>query len=94
MTSAQLIKILRMRAKETQGDLAKAINVSRSYVSEFENERCSPSLKLMKDIAKHYGVPAFLVAAPDLIGHPQDDDPLKPVYDAIMMALGRLLTGG
>lgn len=49
------IKLLRKAKKEVQADLAAALDVSRSHVTNIENGKDAASLETLIAIATHYG---------------------------------------
>lgn len=50
------IKLLRITQKEVQAELAAALDVSRSHITNIENGRDAASLETLIAIADHYGV--------------------------------------
>ena len=46
------LKKLRLKKKMSQGDLAKALDVDRAYISNIENGRMNPTLSTLEKIAK------------------------------------------
>jgi len=46
------LRKLRLQKKLSQGDLAKALNVDRAYISNIENGRMNPTLSTLEKIAK------------------------------------------
>ena len=56
MTIGKRIKYLREKNKETQKDLAEAINLSQDAVSKIENGRVELTIQNQLLIAEHYGV--------------------------------------
>jgi len=50
------IKELRKAKGETQADLAKALNVHQTAVSQWEKGRTTPDVELLPIIAEHFGV--------------------------------------
>ena len=51
------LKFLRKQNKLTLLDLGKAINVSKSALSDYENGKSTPSLVVLELISKHFDVP-------------------------------------
>jgi len=51
------LKFLRKQNKLTLLDLGKAINVSKSALSDYENGKSTPSLVVLELISKHFNVP-------------------------------------
>lgn len=52
MSIGQNIKSIRKERKYTQNELAKRANISRTYLSDIENDRYNPSIDTLLDIAK------------------------------------------
>jgi len=50
------IRELRTARQLSQGDLARAIIVSRQTVKAIETERCTPSLPLALALARYFGL--------------------------------------
>ena len=50
------VRRIRLRKELSQGDLAKRLNVHRSYVSGIERGIRNPSLKVIERFAKALGV--------------------------------------
>jgi putative transcriptional regulator len=51
------VRELRTARQLSQGDLARAMNVSRQTVNAIETERYTPSLPLALALAKYFGLP-------------------------------------
>ena len=51
------IKELRNQLGLTQAEFAKKANISRTYLSDIENNRYNPSIDTLENIAKHLEVP-------------------------------------
>lgn len=58
MTIGERIHLLRKRNRETQKDLADAINVSFTAVSHWEMELQEPNAYAIREICKHYRISA------------------------------------
>lgn len=52
-----VIKKIRKSKKISQGDFAKSIGISQTYLSQIEKERRTPSFAILKKIGKHLHVP-------------------------------------
>ena len=52
-----LVRELRTERGLSQGQLAKAVNVSRQTVNSIEQERYTPSLPLALALARYFGTP-------------------------------------
>jgi DNA-binding XRE family transcriptional regulator len=50
------LRRLRLKKKLSQGDLAKALNVDRAYISNIENGRMNPTLSTLEKIAGALGI--------------------------------------
>lgn len=53
------VKIIRKAKKFTQEELAKKMNISRSYLSDIENNRKNPSSKTIDSLSGKLGVSMF-----------------------------------
>ena len=49
------LKSLRKYKKMTLEDLAEAVNVSKSAISDYENNKFSPSLAFCRKVAEYFG---------------------------------------
>ena len=54
----QALKLLRTFHELKQGELADALGVSNSYVSELERNNREPSLSIIKKYAEFFDIPA------------------------------------
>lgn len=50
------LRKLRIKAKMSQGILAKKLGVDRAYISNIENGRMNPTLSTLEKISKALGV--------------------------------------
>ncbi|GIN88660.1 hypothetical protein J6TS2_50460 [Heyndrickxia sporothermodurans] len=50
------IASIRKSKKITQSELAKKLNINRSYLSEIENGKAKPSVRMLERIAAELGV--------------------------------------
>lgn len=53
------LKDIRKKDKKSQEEFAKRIGISRSYLSDLENNRKSPSINTIKEIAEKAGVSTY-----------------------------------
>lgn len=60
VTIGKTIKHLRTAADQSQGQLARALDVTSSYLSLVEHDKREPSLSFLKQAAKHFEVPVGL----------------------------------
>lgn len=51
------MKRIRTAKRITQGDISRALNVARSFVSNIENGKTNPTLATMTKLARVLGVP-------------------------------------
>lgn len=51
------LKTIRQYHRLSQSDLAKQIDVSRSYINEIERKKKEPSLEILKKYSKRFDVP-------------------------------------
>lgn len=56
MSIGKNISLIRKSKKLTQANLAKEIGISRSYLSDLENDRKNPSAKTLKNLAEKLNV--------------------------------------
>jgi transcriptional regulator with XRE-family HTH domain len=61
MQYGKVIKLLRVSNSISQISLAKKLEVSRSYLSQVENNRKSPSLSFLKEVANFFQIPLALL---------------------------------
>lgn len=59
MTIGSNIKAIRKERKLKQGELAKSMGISRSYLSDIENDRKNPSIKTLESLAEKLNVTVF-----------------------------------
>ena len=52
------MKRIRAKKKMSQGDIARALEVDRGYISNIENGKKNPTLATIDKLAKVLGVPA------------------------------------
>ena len=57
-TLGQNIKRIRLRRKMSQGDICRAINMDRSYMSAIEGGKVNVTLSVLEKIAHALGVSA------------------------------------
>jgi transcriptional regulator with XRE-family HTH domain len=50
------LRKIRLKKEMSQGDLAKALNVDRAYISNIENGRMNPTLSTLEKIARVLGI--------------------------------------
>ncbi|SMO65832.1 helix-turn-helix transcriptional regulator [Solitalea koreensis] len=60
------IKLLRKRAKKSQGDLAEQLGVSRAVLNSYENRIANPPLELLVKISRHFGLSVDVLLKTDL----------------------------
>lgn len=53
------IKEIRVKKKISQGDLAKQLDISQTYLSQIEKNKRKPSMDLMENISKVLGIPVY-----------------------------------
>jgi len=73
MGLGEKIKLIRMKKKMSQSDLAKAAVVHQKNISKYENDGVVPSALVFKEIAKSLGVTADYLLGNEL------DDVIKDV---------------
>jgi transcriptional regulator with XRE-family HTH domain len=57
-TFGKKLKEIRLKKKLSQGDIARTLNVHRSYISGLERGRRNPSLLTVQKVAKALGINA------------------------------------
>ena len=63
----QTLKVLRSKAKQTQSDVAKAIDVDRTTYAKYESGASEPSIEMIQRLARHFGVTiAYLMGEPEI----------------------------
>lgn len=60
MDAGRLIKLLRTAGEITQGELAKELGVTQTYLSRVENGRREPGMNLIRKASHRFGVPMAL----------------------------------
>lgn len=74
------IKKFRKELNLTQSELAKKSNISRTYLSDVENDRYNPSLDTLKDIASALSLDTEIL----LTGQKQQNKAVRiPVYSSV-----------
>jgi transcriptional regulator with XRE-family HTH domain len=68
MKTGSIIKVLRTLEGMRQGLLAQRLGVSRSYLSQLENNKKEPSLSLLKVVSREFKMPIALLI------HEEDDE--------------------
>lgn len=65
MSIGQNIKSIRKKRNLTQTKFAQSLNISRTYLSDLENNRKSPSIDTINKIAKKLNVPTMHLLTQD-----------------------------
>ena len=73
MNTGHIIKLIRTADGLGQGDLAKKLNVSRTYLCQIENGRKQPSLSFLKQFSCQLSVPLPLLVAGEQIQNGNDE---------------------
>lgn len=80
MSIGRNIKKFRKELNLTQSELAKKSNISRTYLSDVENDRYNPSLDTLKDIASALSLDTEIL----LTGQKQQNKAVRiPVYESV-----------
>ena len=66
MHTGQIIKLIRTIHGIGQGQLAKKLRVTRSYLCQIENGRKKPGLELLKNFSREFDVPLPLLFLSDV----------------------------
>lgn len=85
MKSGKIIQLLRTAEGTSQLELADKLRVSRTYLSQIENNRKQPSLAFLRDVAKVFKVPLVLLLT-------IEDDFDSNLFDELKKILSNILT--
>lgn len=85
MNSGKIIQLLRTAEGISQLELADKLKVSRTYLSQIENNRKQPSLSFLRDVAKVFKVPLVLLLT-------IEDDFDSDLFDEMKKILSNILT--
>lgn len=85
MKSGKIIQLLRTAEEISQLELADKLRVSRTYLSQVENNRKQPSLSFLRDVAKVFKVPLVLLLT-------IEDDFDSNLFDELKKILSNILT--
>lgn len=78
------LRELRRRRKMSQGELADAAGINRSYLSMIENGHSSPTMEVVERLAKALNVPIWqLTAAVEERHYTYDTDEVFEMYDGL-----------
>ncbi|MGX7593665.1 helix-turn-helix domain-containing protein [Planococcus plakortidis] len=77
MTIGSNIKAIRKERKLKQGELAKSMGISRSYLSDIENDRKNPSIKTLESLAEKLNVTVFYLTSGNKMLSDLTDEDLK-----------------
>jgi len=73
MTTGTIIKLLRTADGQSQTDFAEELGVSRTYLSQVENDRKQPSLAFLRTVSERLAIPLALLLADDSPGSQSND---------------------
>ncbi len=83
-TFAKRLKMLRSAEGLTQGQLAEALCISRSCISNYENEARYPDYETIKQMADFFGVFVdYLIGGSDSVEVPIKKDDVKDYEDIL-----------
>ncbi len=85
MKSGTIIRLLRTAESIPQIDLANKLGVSRTYLSQVENNRKRPGLLFFKEVSKTLDVPLVLLLS-------IEDDLDSEIYNELRRILSNILT--
>ena len=51
------LRLVRVFHNQTQGEVAKALDLSKSYISEVENEKKAATVDTLEKYSTHFGIP-------------------------------------
>ncbi|RDW20059.1 hypothetical protein CWR48_04870 [Oceanobacillus arenosus] len=83
MSIGDNIKAIRKERKLTQEQLAKVMNISRSYLSDIENNRKNPSSKTIEALAEKLNVSMFYITTGKKTLNDLDDSELKKQIESV-----------
>ena len=83
MTIGENIRKLRKEKKFTQQRLAKEIGISRSYLSDIENNRYNPSSKTLEMFAEKLNVSMLYLTTGKKTLNDLNDDELKEQFESV-----------
>ncbi len=84
MKPGTIIRLLRTAEGIPQVDLADRLGVSRTYLSQIENNRKQPGLLFFKEVSKTFDVPLVLLIS-------IEDDLDSEVYNELKKILSNIL---
>lgn len=59
MKVGSVIQEIRRKKELSQGDLAKQLNISQTYLSQIEGDKKTPSMELLQEISKVLEIPVY-----------------------------------
>ncbi|MGH8072892.1 MAG: helix-turn-helix transcriptional regulator [Lysobacter sp.] len=84
----EALRLVRSFHEVNQSDLAEAIGISRSYLSEIESGKKTPSLDLLQRYAEHFDIPlSSLVLFSERAGDSQKDLRVKTMLGQKAIAI-------
>ena len=91
MSAGRMIKVVRMADGIQQEELARDLEVSRTYLSQVENGR-APSLTFLRAVAKRLNIPLPLLMVEDLQGDSRVNQELRRLAEDLVKARVSLLS--
>lgn len=92
MKLGRAIKYVRFVIGMSQGNLAKTVGLSQTYLSQIENEQKLPALDTLESICKALGVPMFFLMMKAVEAKDIDADKLE-VYNKFSPAISQMFEG-
>ena len=86
MYTGQIIKLIRTVDGISQGELARKLHVTRTYLSQVENGKKQPSINLLKQFSEKFSVPLPLL----FLGE-REDEIHEDIFKELQEILARLL---
>ena len=78
------IKSLRLEAKITQQDLAKALNVHQTAVSQWETGRTNPDMSVVTMLADHFNISTdYLLGKTDTYNQSSPETKKEPTHEEL-----------
>lgn len=86
MYAGQIIRLVRTVEGLPQGELARRLSVTSSYLSQVENGRKQPSLSFLKQVSDEFSFPLSLLVLGD-----QTDKAHREIFAELQNILAKLL---
>ncbi|MCB9355636.1 MAG: helix-turn-helix transcriptional regulator [Lewinellaceae bacterium] len=92
MKLGSVIQEIRRKRDISQGDLAKQLNISQTYLSQIEGDKKTPSMDMLQEISTALGVPVYYLMFKGL--EPGDKEKKKrESYQKLSPAITSMIEG-